>query len=163
MAAGPGAVLGSNDDLSYMYSKMCNELEQHLKACSQQHSASPLFGAMKQLCDNVVYAKQSRELMAAVALLQKTVESLLNGLMLSPNESQEMVLRFRDCHLLVLKGLQVRVGFVTPLISEAEAFFGRFISDTILLVGLRILRIVFVLFLSIVMRIETAECAIILA
>ena len=39
------------------------------------------------------------------SLLQKAVDGLLEGLSAMPAD-QEMMLRYRDCHLLVLKGLQ---------------------------------------------------------
>ncbi|XP_075261822.1 CCR4-NOT transcription complex subunit 1-like isoform X2 [Convolutriloba macropyga] len=104
-SGGSASSATSSDDLGYMYNKMCNELEQHLKACSAQHSNSRLFHNMQSLLDFVILARSSRDNMATVQLLSKTVDSLLNGL-LNTTESQEIVMRFRDCHLLVLKALQ---------------------------------------------------------
>ena len=50
-------------------------------------------------------ARNSREIVTALSLLQKAVEGLLDGLVQMPAD-HELNLRFRDCHLLVLKGLQ---------------------------------------------------------
>ena len=52
----------------------------------------------------IAQAKQSRSVVAAIGLLQKAVEGLLEGLAAFPNDPE--IIRFRDAHLMVLKGLQ---------------------------------------------------------
>lgn len=49
-------------------------------------------------------AKSSRSVVAAISLLQKAVEGLLEGLAMFPSDPE--IIRFRDAHLMVLKALQ---------------------------------------------------------
>ncbi len=49
-------------------------------------------------------AKSSRSVVAAITLLQKSVEGLLEGLATFPGDPE--IIRFRDAHLMVLKALQ---------------------------------------------------------
>lgn len=61
--------------------------------------------ALHKLLEAVILARNSREVVTALALLTKAVEGLLDGLTALPADT-ELMLRYRDCHLLVLKGLQ---------------------------------------------------------
>jgi len=56
------------------------------------------------LGDLIVSAKNTRSVVAAITLLQKAVEGLLEGLASYPADPE--IIRFRDAHLLVLKALQ---------------------------------------------------------
>ena len=60
---------------------------------------------LHQLLEAVLLARNSREIVTALSLLQKAVEGLLDGLQ-SMLQDHELNFRFRDCHLIVLKGLQ---------------------------------------------------------
>lgn len=59
---------------------------------------------MKALLESIVIARSSRSVVAAISLLQKAVEGLLEGLAAFPGDAE--ILRFRDAHLMVLKALQ---------------------------------------------------------
>lgn len=59
---------------------------------------------VRALLDAIVMARSSRSVVAAITLLQKAVEGLLEGLAAFPNDTE--ILRFRDAHLMVLKALQ---------------------------------------------------------
>lgn len=59
--------------------------------------------------DAICLVRQSQSVVAAITLLQKSVEGLLEGLTAFPNDPE--IIRYRDAHLMVLKGLQDERGF----------------------------------------------------
>ncbi|CAG0883626.1 unnamed protein product [Darwinula stevensoni] len=98
------------DDISQLYGKVATELENCLSTM-MNHAGSPLFMGLEQLLESVLIARQNRDAITGSALLQKGVEGLLEGMShISPND-QEMFIRYRDGHLLVLKALQDPRGF----------------------------------------------------
>lgn len=85
-----------------VYDKICHEIEQ----CIGQFSNSPLINSMRTLLEYILLARNAvRDVNASLALLQRAVEGLLDGMMLTHCETELMV-RYRDSHLLVLKTLQ---------------------------------------------------------
>lgn len=61
---------------------------------------------MRTLLEYILLARNAvRDVNASLALLQRAVEGLLDGMMLTHCETELMV-RYRDSHLLVLKTLQ---------------------------------------------------------
>nr|KAG5712160.1 hypothetical protein BaRGS_014510 [Batillaria attramentaria] len=94
------------DDLMMIYERIVRDLEQHLQMVAMLPS-NPLLTQLHSLLESAVQARNSREPRAANHLLQKAVEGLLDQYTItSINTEQELVLRFRECHLLVLKALQ---------------------------------------------------------
>ena len=97
------------DEVVQILNKCAAEIEQHLHAIMASSSSSPVM-AIHSLLDAVVQARNSRDNVAAIRLLHKAVEGLLEGVMPLPSD-QELALRFRDCHLIVLRGLQDPRGY----------------------------------------------------
>jgi hypothetical protein len=64
--------------------------------------------ALQQLLDALRAARASREVSSIVLLISKAVESLLEGLVPGLQVEAEMLARFRDANLLVLK---VKTGY----------------------------------------------------
>ena len=71
---------------------------------------SALETPLHALLEAVQHARVMRDVTSAVALLQKAVEGLQDGLAAS-NVDPQMRVRCRDCHLLVLKALQDQRAF----------------------------------------------------
>ncbi|ODN04366.1 CCR4-NOT transcription complex subunit 1 [Orchesella cincta] len=96
------------DDLVSIYDKLIAELDIHLQGLALSHSPANIliFSVLPVLSalDAIVIARSSRSVVAAITLLQKAVEGLLEGLAAFPNDAE--ILRFRDAHLMVLKALQ---------------------------------------------------------
>ncbi|KAJ7383193.1 CCR4-NOT transcription complex subunit 1 [Desmophyllum pertusum] len=97
------------EEVVQILSKCAAEIEQHLHAIiappTNQHVVT-----IHSLLDAVVQARISRDNMAALRLLHKAVEGLLEGV--GPLASDaELSLRYRDCHLIVLRGLQDPRGY----------------------------------------------------
>ena len=76
---------------------------------------NPQVVALHNLLEAVLVARNSREIVAALVLLQKAVEGLLEGFTSVDKqaagghasiEKYQMMVLYRDCHLAVLKGLQ---------------------------------------------------------
>lgn len=94
------------DDLMTIYDRIVRDLEQHLQMVAMLPS-NPLTTQIHGLLESAIQARNSREPRTSSILLQKAVEGLLDQYTItSINAEQELVLRFRECHLLVLKGLQ---------------------------------------------------------
>ncbi|XP_048577201.1 CCR4-NOT transcription complex subunit 1 isoform X2 [Nematostella vectensis] len=92
------------DEVVQLLGKCVEGIEQHLHAIMAPPSSPPVV-AIHNLREAVIQARISRDNMAAVRLLQKATEGLLDGITPMPSD-QELALRFRDCHLIVLRGLQ---------------------------------------------------------
>jgi CCR4-NOT transcription complex subunit 1 len=92
------------DEITQIYDRIARDIEQHLHAIIAPPGSAQV-AVLHSLLEAVLLARNSREIVTALGLLQKAVEGLLDGLNALPNDP-ELMLRFRDCHLLVLKGLQ---------------------------------------------------------
>jgi CCR4-NOT transcription complex subunit 1 len=92
------------DEVVQIYDKLCREIEQHLHAIIATPS-NPQMAALSSLLEAVLMARHDRDMVTAVPLLQKAIEGLLEGLT-SMSSDPELMLRYRDCHLLVLRRLQ---------------------------------------------------------
>jgi CCR4-NOT transcription complex subunit 1 len=97
------------DEVVQILNKCAAEIEQHLHAIIASPSSPPVM-TIHSLLDAVVQARNSRDNNAAVRLLHKAVEGLLDEVTPLPSD-QELALRFRDCHLIVLRGLQDPRGY----------------------------------------------------
>lgn len=119
----------ATDDVAQIYDKCIADLEQHLHAVAPGLAMNPLTQALRSLLEAVVLARNSRDGIAALGLLQKVrpfregaahvwpalgsihlsspshqaVEGLLDA---TSGADADLLLRYRECHLLVLKALQ---------------------------------------------------------
>ncbi|XP_030587863.1 CCR4-NOT transcription complex subunit 1 isoform X1 [Archocentrus centrarchus] len=93
----------ATDDVAQIYDKCIADLEQHLHAISPALAINPLTQALRSLLETVALARNSRDGIAALGLLQKAVEGLLDA---TSGADADLLLRYRECHLLVLKALQ---------------------------------------------------------
>ncbi|TRY54534.1 hypothetical protein DNTS_033400 [Danionella cerebrum] len=91
------------DDVAHIYDKCISDLEQHLHSIPPALAMNPQTQAIRSLLEAVVMARNSRDGIAALALLQKAVEGLLDA---TSGADTELLLSYRECHLLVLKALQ---------------------------------------------------------
>uniref|UniRef100_A0A3B3REG1 CCR4-NOT transcription complex subunit 1 n=1 Tax=Paramormyrops kingsleyae TaxID=1676925 RepID=A0A3B3REG1_9TELE len=91
------------DDMAQIYDKCLADLEQHLHAISPALAVNPLTQALRSLTESVALTRNNRDSVAALALLQKAVEGLLDA---TSSADPDLLLRYRECHLLVLKALQ---------------------------------------------------------
>uniref|UniRef100_T1DC70 CCR4-NOT transcription complex subunit 1 n=1 Tax=Cupiennius salei TaxID=6928 RepID=T1DC70_CUPSA len=89
------------DETTQVYDKLISELEvlTHGIVPSNNHCL-----ALHNLIESVVVTRTARDVSSAMALLQKTVEGFLEGLCQAAPDNDVMI-RFRDGHLLVLKAL----------------------------------------------------------
>ncbi|XP_063970716.1 CCR4-NOT transcription complex subunit 1-like isoform X2 [Lytechinus pictus] len=93
------------DEITQIYDKCITEIDQHLQFINQVMPQSQHVQILHALLESVMVARNSREIVTALACLQKAVEGLLEGYTVSsldPNAA----LRYRDAHILVLKSLQ---------------------------------------------------------
>lgn len=93
----------ATDDVAQIYDKCMADLEQHLHTIPPALAMNPLTQALRSLLEAVALARNSRDGIAALGLLQKAVEGLLDA---TSGADADLLLRYRECHLLVLKALQ---------------------------------------------------------
>lgn len=91
------------DDMAHIYDKCISDLEQHLHAIPPALAMNPQAQALRSLLEAVVMARNSRDGITALGLLQKAVEGLLDA---TSGADADLLLSYRECHLLVLKALQ---------------------------------------------------------
>ncbi|CAH2323826.1 CCR4-NOT transcription complex subunit 1 isoform X9 [Pelobates cultripes] len=101
----------ATDDVAQIYDKCITELEQHLHAIPPTLAMNPQSQALRSLLEAVALARNSRDAIAALGLLQKAVEGLLDA---TSGADADLLLRYRECHLLVLKALQDGRAYGSP-------------------------------------------------
>ncbi|XP_077145079.1 CCR4-NOT transcription complex subunit 1 isoform X2 [Ranitomeya variabilis] len=101
----------ATDDVAQIYDKCITELEQHLHAVPPALAMNPQAQALRSLLEAVALARNSRDAIAALGLLQKAVEGLLDA---TSGADADLLLRYRECHLLVLKALQDGRAYGSP-------------------------------------------------
>ncbi|XP_053558399.1 CCR4-NOT transcription complex subunit 1 [Bombina bombina] len=101
----------ATDDVAQIYDKCITELEQHLHAIPPTLAMNPQSQALRSLLEAVAVARSSRDAIAALGLLQKAVEGLLDA---TSGADADLLLRYRECHLLVLKALQDSRAYGSP-------------------------------------------------
>ncbi|XP_071824170.1 CCR4-NOT transcription complex subunit 1-like isoform X2 [Apostichopus japonicus] len=95
------------DDMSKIYEKCMSDIEAHLHALIQTAPHSQHLQVLHTLLEAVAMARNSREVVTALALLTKAVEGILEGYTPPATvDTPELAQRYRDCHILVLKALQ---------------------------------------------------------
>lgn len=102
-------VVGSSevvaDHLGVQYEKVRMELEQWLQSGALGLSASQAT-QLHSLLEALLLVRTSRDPNLAAALVQRAVEGLLECSGQQPTADPEVILRFRDVNLCVLKALQ---------------------------------------------------------
>ncbi|XP_048672612.1 CCR4-NOT transcription complex subunit 1 isoform X7 [Caretta caretta] len=101
----------ATDDVAQIYDKCMAELEQHLQSIPHTLAMNPQAQALRSLLEAVAVARNSRDAIAALGLLQKAVEGLLDA---TSGADADLLLRYRECHLLVLKALQDGRAYGSP-------------------------------------------------
>ncbi|ESO94093.1 hypothetical protein LOTGIDRAFT_239532 [Lottia gigantea] len=96
----------AQDDVMMIYEKIIREIETHLQCMMNMSTANPMMAQLNSLMDSIMLARQNREVISAAALVKKAVEGLLDQYTMSSATDQELFFRYRECHLLVLRGLQ---------------------------------------------------------
>lgn len=90
------------DETTQIYDKLISELE--LLTHNLMPPNNPHVVALHSLIESVILTRSTREVSSAMALLQKAVDGFLEGMCQAAPDNDIMV-RFRDGHLLVLKAL----------------------------------------------------------
>lgn len=108
----------SLDDISQIYEKIAREMEQHLQHLIGIPPGNPLVGQLQGLLEAVALARNSHDIAAARALIQKAVEALMEHYPNPNSADQEFLFRFRECNLLVLKGLQDQRAYGPQFINK---------------------------------------------
>eukprot|EP00794_Sanderia_malayensis_P019065 gene19065-20980_t len=104
--------LNMPDDVVHILGKCAAEIEQHIHHMEQvlhpMLVPNPHLAQLHNLLDMVVNARVTRDNLSALQLIRKAVEGILETML--PNET-EMTLRYKDCHLIVLRGFQDPRGY----------------------------------------------------
>ncbi|XP_011168409.1 CCR4-NOT transcription complex subunit 1 isoform X1 [Solenopsis invicta] len=97
----------SNDEVGAMLEKLATEVEV-LLAAMVPAAPPPQHAILHSLLESIVLTRRSRDANAAMALLKKAVEGLLDGPILNSGviESENLIQRYRELHLRILKCLQ---------------------------------------------------------
>ncbi|XP_011335843.1 CCR4-NOT transcription complex subunit 1 isoform X2 [Ooceraea biroi] len=97
----------NNDEVGAMLEKLAAEVEVLLAAIGPA-APPPQHAALHSLLESIILTRRSRDGGAAMALLKKTVEGLLDGPIISSGviESENLIQRYRELHLRILKCLQ---------------------------------------------------------
>ena len=96
----------TNDEIGVILEKVAMELERYLQSLLPLGNSSQAV-AIGSLLEGVMLARSSRDHGAHITLLQKAFEGLVESLTTFPTgNDSDVVVRFRDAHLLVLKALQ---------------------------------------------------------
>lgn len=102
------------DDVVHILGKCAAEIEQHIHHMEQQvqqmmlNPAAQHLAQLHNLLDMVVNARVTRDNLSSLRLIRKAVEGVLETVL--PNDT-EMALRYKDCHLIVLRGFQDPRGY----------------------------------------------------
>ncbi|XP_035741230.1 CCR4-NOT transcription complex subunit 1-like isoform X2 [Vespa mandarinia] len=96
----------SNDEVGAMLEKLAAEVDVLLSAMGPA-APPPQHVALHSLLESIILTRRSRDAGAAMTLLKKAVEGLLDGPTISSGVTDsEIVLRYRELHLRILKCLQ---------------------------------------------------------
>jgi len=92
------------DDIQQVFDKIARDLEQHLQTISTLPNSQQTM-SLRTLLEYVLHARNGvRDANSTLALLLRAVEGLVEGLNLSTGDS-ELMLRYRDCHIMVLRAI----------------------------------------------------------
>lgn len=112
------------DDMAAIYDKLVLEVEQFVQATGGQTSYTTINTNMLMLRDCLVHVARNRDIVASHAVIQKVnvtfnlissfiaifisqcVETLQDGLMTVPSESEPVIMRFKEIIIRILKSIQ---------------------------------------------------------
>merc|ERR1719402_2098065 len=96
--------LAASEDCVAILDEVHSKLQPFIEQCTGLPPA-PHMASLNQLLDSLHVARTSKEVSAVIVLIGKAVESLLEGLTPGLQTEPEMLARFRDANILVLKAL----------------------------------------------------------
>jgi len=102
-AAAP-ANLSASDDCVAILDEVHSKLQPFIEQCTGL-PATPHMAALAQLLETLHIARTTKEVSSVVILIQKAVESLMEGLTPGLQAEPEMLARYRDANLLVMRAL----------------------------------------------------------
>ncbi|KAL4234231.1 CCR4-NOT transcription complex subunit 1 [Mactra antiquata] len=105
LPAKPTPSYGTPEDIGLVYEKIGVEIEQHIQHLMNYPNNHPLLVQMRSLMEAIIMARNSRDVPSTVALLQKAVEGLLDNYTMTTVD-RELMMRFRECNLVILKTIQ---------------------------------------------------------
>merc|ERR1719273_2520944 len=94
----------ATEDVVVILDDVHNKLQPFIEQCTSLPPA-PHMASLNQLLDSLHVARTSKEVSAVIVLIGKAVESLLEGLTPGLQTEPEMLARFRDANILVLRAL----------------------------------------------------------
>ena len=100
--AGPN--LNASDDTVAILDEVHSKLQPFIEQCTGLPPA-PHMAALQQLLEALHIARTSKEVSSVIVLIGKAVDSLLEGLTPGLQTEPEMLARFRDANILVLRAL----------------------------------------------------------
>ena len=101
-AAGPN--LNASEDCVAILDEVHSKLQPFIEQCTGLPPA-PHMSSLNQLLESLHIARTSKEVSSVIVLIGKAVESLLEGLTPGVQTEPEMLARFRDANILVLRAL----------------------------------------------------------
>lgn len=96
--------LAASEDCVAILDEVHSKLQPFIEQCTGLPPA-PHMASLNQLLDSLHVARTSKEVSAVIVLIGKAVESLLEGLTPGLQTEPEMLARFRDANILVLRAL----------------------------------------------------------
>jgi len=98
----PAALTSGQEELMNLYKKMAQDIDSH----SSLTSSSTLTPYLNSLMAAIQKARNLLDKPSATALVQKAVEGLSEQFSMTPLVDEQTQLRFRECHVLVLKAFK---------------------------------------------------------
>ncbi|BFZ13285.1 hypothetical protein BsWGS_16323 [Bradybaena similaris] len=108
-------VMTGQEEMSLFYEKMVNEIESHIHLMANPNICVP---HLQQLMQAITLARNSLDRASAAQLVQKAVEGLTEQYTMTTMADGETLLRFRECHMLVLKTFSEHRAFGMPWVSK---------------------------------------------
>ncbi|XP_042855455.1 CCR4-NOT transcription complex subunit 1-like isoform X4 [Penaeus japonicus] len=113
---------GSDETTAFLLltERISAELEHTIQAFTTLAPSSSLIPMLHSLREGLLLTRTNRDAHAAQLLLRKAVENLLEGARELPTEPElsQLALRFRDCHLIVLKAMADHRSYGTNWTSK---------------------------------------------
>ncbi|XP_055890770.1 CCR4-NOT transcription complex subunit 1-like isoform X2 [Biomphalaria glabrata] len=109
------STMSSQEELSHLYEKMVQEIDNHMHMMANPAVFIP---HLQQLMQAINVARNTLDKNTATQLVQKAIEGLSEQYTLTTMADGETLLRFRECHLLVLKTFAEHRAFGMPWVSK---------------------------------------------
>lgn len=106
------------DEFSVLYEELGTKMEAFLNSSINISSLQTQLTNMHALLDCLMVVRRTRDNLSAINLLQKSVEGLMEGLVNSPDNTEQIKL-YRDIHLRVMRLLQDARAFGSPWTNKA--------------------------------------------